>query len=287
MRRASLHRKIRHLRLPRNKQGRDFIVGDLHGHYRPLLRLLRQVKFSPRHDRLILVGDLTDRGPDSRRCLRLLNRSWVHSVLGNHDMAFCINVLGVSRMNAHERSCYAQIGEHDGGAWYMRGDRAGLEPLARKLDARPHILTVGDKRADYHVVHACLHPFNREVPVIMKDATLSIFVSLKEQEDFIIALTGERGLWMNTFPARSTHLAPVYCGHTMLREPRWSLGHFNLDTGAGAGGRLSAICFQTQERWSIAVFGQARAILTPPLPKKRRGVKRRSARKTPARKCQG
>ena len=50
--------------LPENTQGRDFLIGDLHGYYQALMQALEEVAFDPDTDRLISVGDLIDRGPD-------------------------------------------------------------------------------------------------------------------------------------------------------------------------------------------------------------------------------
>ena len=37
------------------------------------------------YDTLLSVGDLTDRGPRSLDCLRLLREPWFHAVRGNHE----------------------------------------------------------------------------------------------------------------------------------------------------------------------------------------------------------
>lgn len=63
-------------------------VGDLQGCAEAFDRLLADIGFSPRHDQLLLVGDLVNRGPDSvgvmERVLGLGDA--VHCVLGNHDL---------------------------------------------------------------------------------------------------------------------------------------------------------------------------------------------------------
>ena len=71
--------------LPENTQGRDFVVGDLHGCYLELRALLEMVGFIPETDRLFCTGDLLHRGPFGRDCLSLLRQPWFYSVLGNHD----------------------------------------------------------------------------------------------------------------------------------------------------------------------------------------------------------
>ncbi len=70
---------------PGNLQGRDFIVGDLHGHPDVLYQLMDQVGFDVDTDRLFSVGDLVDRGPNSAAALDLLDAPWFYPVLGNHD----------------------------------------------------------------------------------------------------------------------------------------------------------------------------------------------------------
>ncbi|WLG89946.1 symmetrical bis(5'-nucleosyl)-tetraphosphatase [Pseudomonas cucumis] len=65
-----------------------YAVGDLQGCLEPLQCLLKQVAFDPARDRLWLVGDLINRGPQSLETLRFLYS--IHEslvcVLGNHDL---------------------------------------------------------------------------------------------------------------------------------------------------------------------------------------------------------
>ncbi|WP_409300571.1 symmetrical bis(5'-nucleosyl)-tetraphosphatase, partial [Pseudomonas sp. KCJK8993] len=65
-----------------------YAVGDLQGCLEPLQCLLEQVAFDPARDRLWLVGDLVNRGPQSLDTLRYLYsiRESLVCVLGNHDL---------------------------------------------------------------------------------------------------------------------------------------------------------------------------------------------------------
>jgi hypothetical protein len=63
---------------------RTLIVGDVHGCIDELERLLEAVGMT-RDDRLVMVGDLVAKGPESVAVLRLLQELKAESVLGNHD----------------------------------------------------------------------------------------------------------------------------------------------------------------------------------------------------------
>lgn len=65
-----------------------YAVGDVQGCLQPLKCLLERVSFNPAVDRLWLVGDLVNRGPESLETLRFLYsiRQSLVCVLGNHDL---------------------------------------------------------------------------------------------------------------------------------------------------------------------------------------------------------
>lgn len=65
-------------------QPRYFFIGDIHGCADELLDLLK--KINPRRgDRIISVGDIVNKGPDSNRAVQLMLEYGVEAVLGNHD----------------------------------------------------------------------------------------------------------------------------------------------------------------------------------------------------------
>jgi bis(5'-nucleosyl)-tetraphosphatase (symmetrical) len=75
-----------------------YAIGDVHGCYETLRSLLASSGFSPRQDRLWMVGDLVNRGPRSLEVLR-----WAADmgerlvvVLGNHDLYLLARTAGVA-----------------------------------------------------------------------------------------------------------------------------------------------------------------------------------------------
>jgi len=77
----------------------DYLVGDLQGCCDPLERLLQALDFSPSRDRLYLLGDLVNRGPDSLGVLRRLRdlEGSATCLLGNHDLHLLAVAHGVRK----------------------------------------------------------------------------------------------------------------------------------------------------------------------------------------------
>jgi len=65
-----------------------YAIGDIHGCLFELQELLQKIAFNPRHDKIWLVGDLVNRGPQSLETLRFIKSMGeaVVVVLGNHDL---------------------------------------------------------------------------------------------------------------------------------------------------------------------------------------------------------
>ena len=81
-----------------------YAVGDLQGCLDPLKCLLDEVAFDPGRDRLWLVGDLVNRGPQSLETLRFLHamRDAITCVLGNHDLHLLAVAHNVERLKKND-----------------------------------------------------------------------------------------------------------------------------------------------------------------------------------------
>ncbi len=68
---------------------RIFFVGDVHGCFDELQLLLRKAGYNPLHHRLVLLGDLINKGPDSFKVLSYARANkQVTSLMGNHEFKF-------------------------------------------------------------------------------------------------------------------------------------------------------------------------------------------------------
>jgi hypothetical protein len=128
------------------------IVGDVHGEIDALEDLLGHLGYDEdgRHDdgrRLVFVGDLTDRGPDSpavlRKVMRFVQAGHVQCVMGNHELNLLRGEL------------------KDGNDWWVAPDATGhnAQPVLPEDKARMtafiESLPLALERSDLRVVHAC------------------------------------------------------------------------------------------------------------------------------------
>lgn len=67
---------------------RTIFVGDIHGCIDEFNELLQKLQYDPKTDRLILLGDLVDRGPDSQAVLQRAIDLNLECVMGNHEHKF-------------------------------------------------------------------------------------------------------------------------------------------------------------------------------------------------------
>ena len=64
-----------------------YVIGDVHGCFKQFIGLLKKINYNKIKDRIILTGDLVNRGPESLAMLNFcMKDSNITTVLGNHDL---------------------------------------------------------------------------------------------------------------------------------------------------------------------------------------------------------
>jgi bis(5'-nucleosyl)-tetraphosphatase (symmetrical) len=267
-----------------------YVVGDIQGCYAEFAQLLDMIAFDPSRDRVWLVGDLVNRGPDSLSVLRHVKSlgNAATSVLGNHDLHLLIVAAG--HRAPHRRDTLSSILEAP--------DRDELLDWLRR---RPLVVLEGDLL----LVHAGLLPswtpaqavtLSREVETVLASSACDDFLRHlygDEPERWDPGLTGHdrlrvivnactrlrfcsaedvmelkekrgpehspRGFvpWF-AHPARKSAGVTVLCGHWSTLDLTFAPNVMMLDSGCLWGGTLTAIrlddarVFQVPSRSAIA-----------------------------------
>lgn len=230
-------------RRPANTAGRDFLIGDLHGHGRLLISMLQNLGFDPGCDRAFSVGDLADHGPESLATLRLLRAPWFHAVCGNHeDMLLDYT----QRMYGYGDPDTGHPFFRNGGRWlWQLSDDERDEwttQLAPRIALLPHILIVGSGAQRYHIVHAELDgPARRITDDALDDIAQTGRCAVPNEAvegyghgaSWRMRLLWGRGLVGSRVALDAPEaLSPTFCGHTVVAAVYRQAGHIFLDTGA-------------------------------------------------------
>ena len=132
-------------KLPANKVGKDYIVGDLHGCYDHLMAALTAIGFDYEVDRLFSVGDLIDRGSQNAECLHLLTEDWFFAVRGNHEM-----MMYYSAMYWEQERIWLR----NGGDWATQFPQGTIDVWRHKIKDLPGIIIVGTGKKRFNILHA-------------------------------------------------------------------------------------------------------------------------------------
>jgi serine/threonine protein phosphatase 1 len=228
---------------------RIYAVGDIHGRLDLLEDLLCRIKKDEAErgsatTTLVFLGDLVNRGPDSRgvveRLLRLSReRPTTRFLKGNHEQVllraltcdpkavrFLIRIGG--------RATLLSYGIPDDE--YDQLDYVALTERFMQLVPQEHVDFIADFEdwlsiGDYLFVHAGLRP--------------GIAVEDQSPEDL-------RWIRSEFLDHRNSFGKVVVHGHSISEEVQIRPNRIGIDTGAYASGRLSAVGLEGAERWFLS-----------------------------------
>lgn len=208
-----------HVTYCENTEGRDFVIGDLHGCFDLFNELLESISFDKEIDRIFSVGDLIDRGDKSIECLYLIKELWFKSVQGNHEDLFIKTIINGEN---------SDLWDMNGGTWHHAIGENELRSLADYVVNLPLSITVKNKDGDIGICHAQPPSFDWNDVKDPSDRDKSVmiwarsWIADKQMEDV-------------------RNIAATFHGHTPV-DNVLQIGnvHF-IDTGAVFNGNLTCI----------------------------------------------
>ncbi len=209
---------------------RTLIVGDVHGCVDELRALLQETGFRRDEDRLVLVGDLVAKGPDSAGVIRLAREFGALAVLGNHDTKL---LRARARVDAGEYSKHAELcATLSSDDWaYLRG-----LPYLRKLALQPNY--EGSVRPGVLVVHAGLDP---AVSLDAQDPTM--MMNMRSLDDGEPSANPGEVPWASRWPGPEL----VIFGHDAMRGAQRYRHALGLDSGCCYGGALTGALIEGEQ----------------------------------------
>lgn len=232
---------------------RVYAIGDVHGCADLLDQLLAMLKEDnaargPAQTSLVYLGDLVDRGPDSRGVVSRVRAGvdWARTItlMGNHE-AVMLDVLDGRSETLSQWLRFGGIETLE--SWGI--SRQTIEESTRDdlIEALRRAVT-SDERAwlgrlrtslrigDYYFVHAGVRP---DVPLDKQDDEDRLWI----REDFL--------------ESRKKHGAMIVHGHSINRDVENLPNRIGLDTGAYASGKLTAVGLEARDRWFLSTTPNA------------------------------
>ena len=207
--------------------GRFIAIGDVHGCARELEALLEKLALT-RQDRVILLGDLVNRGPDSAGVIALARQHAHRSLLGNHELRL-LNYRRTGDPTHLKKSDYDTLKQLSSRDWEY-------------LAAMPLTYHVTDVEPSTVLVHGGFLPGKR-----WRSQPARVVTRIQ-----VIGPDGEPHK-RSDYPG-APHWSEVWSGppfviygHTPRPDPareKWSLG---IDTACAMGGRLTACILPGRE----------------------------------------
>lgn len=214
-------------RFTKNTVGRDFCVGDIHGHFTKLQKALDSIGFDPLQDRLFSVGDLVDRGPECRDALDWLDKPWFHPVRGNHDDY-------VVRFD----TCDVNNWVYNGGSWFAGLNRDEQEEFRVQFRELPFAIEVETDAGLVGIVHA---ECGRTTWAQFRSELIAPIYSRQEQKNMRNTAMWSRKRIDAMDRSGIPDLHAMIVGHEVVDEVTWLGNVAYIDTGGHRYGKFTII----------------------------------------------
>jgi serine/threonine protein phosphatase 1 len=236
---------------------RVFCLGDIHGAHKALVQVLKRCEFDYENDLLITIGDIVDGWGDSYMCveelLKIPNRI---DIMGNHDNWFRVFL----ERGVHEVA-WTQGGLSTAKSYARAADVDLMVQKINTYDGAGFTLNLnsGDVPQSHHIFFRRQHHY-------YKDEMNNLFIHggfnnmTPLNETLAYNMMWDRHLWNKHLKIMGTSMKIIYkedfnqifIGHTTTTQigtdnPVHIDKLWNVDTGAGGGGKLTIMNVETNE----------------------------------------
>jgi len=212
---------------------KTFVIGDIHGSYKAMLQCFERSGFDYDKDRLIVLGDVCDGYPEVNRCLdEILKMKHYHYIIGNHDL-WALK--------------WAESGWKEN-LWLSQGGKTTIESYGGQPMPKSHIDLLKSasfwfEYEDKLFVHGGFDPHKP--------------ISFQDKEKFVwdrTLITHAQQIDVVNPDYKFSEFKEIYLGHTPTTKldstkPLKLCNVWDMDTGAGWGGKLSIMDVGTKEYW--------------------------------------
>lgn len=241
---------------------RSYAIGDIHGHLEKLraahdLVAADRARMGDDAARIVHVGDLVDRGPDSCGVIDYLasgqkaGEPWI-VLKGNHDRMFEYFLRG--ERDPALKADFTYLHDRIGGVETLLSYGVAANPWQRPYIAREQALKAVPEA---HLAFLTALPaWHLEGEVLFVHAGIRPGVDLTQQTETDM-------IWIRDAFLDDTrdHGALVVHGHSPVDAATHYGNRINIDSGAAYGGPLSAIVLEGREAFLLTPEG--RVALTP------------------------
>lgn len=248
---------------------RSYAIGDIHGHIGLLhaahLRIAKDKAACGDKDAPIIhIGDLVDRGPDSRGVIDHLAKgtdageNWV-VLKGNHDRMFTSFLDNPDAQDPGLRREFSYLHPRIGGSTTLAS--YGVANAADRPLAPVHAEAVAAVPAEHRRFLASRPTYFARGEALFVHAGIRPGVALKGQtEDDLVWIREPFLGYRGNFPWLLVH------GHTALDAPVHYGNRANIDSSAAYGGPLTAVVIEGRKVFVLTDEGRVALLPTPDAP---------------------
>jgi serine/threonine protein phosphatase 1 len=227
-----------------------YIIGDLHGEFGSLLQLVNKL---PNDANLIFVGDLVDRGRNSKDVIEFIRKNNHQSVLGNHEKMMIEFVKAFEKTYPNLPSMvYYHTWINNGGKQTLLSyeiikiDKYDGKLVCTKDDEKFNQLLDDVKWLETLPLYIELETKKDDKPIVISHAAVADVWHFKDDKNNK-DIFEEYALWNRKEPNQSSVIFNIF-GHTIQKGIDLTKHFINVDTGCcyvnEGYGKLSAYCIE-------------------------------------------